>query len=365
MTRVVLAGGGTGGHLMPALALAEALARMRPDVEPVLVGAIRGVEAGILPKRPFRYHLLPVEPIHRRAWWRNARWPLLLPDLRRACRRVLDQERPHLVVGTGGYAAGPLLWAAHRRRIPLALQEQNAQPGLTTRWLARWAAQVHLGFPEARDRLRLGSTTAVYALGNPIVPPGGHTRVDARRALGLDGKRPVVLVMGGSQGARAINRALAGALASGELGDVAVLWSVGRASYGEYADLDRAPDVHVRAFWDPIGEAYAAADLVVARAGAMTLAEIAAWGLPSVLIPLPTAAADHQTANARALETAGAAVHLPETALTSGSLAETALALLADRARLAEMGRAARDRGHPEAAEAIVKRLLELHDASH
>jgi UDP-N-acetylglucosamine--N-acetylmuramyl-(pentapeptide) pyrophosphoryl-undecaprenol N-acetylglucosamine transferase len=361
MIRVLLTGGGTGGHLMPALALADALRAARADLEPVLVGAMRGVETMVLPRRPYRYHLLPAEPLYRRAWWRNLRWPLVLPRLWRATRAVLVEERPQLVVGTGGYASGPVLLAAHRAGIPIALQEQNAYPGITSRWAARWAAQVHLGFPEAARRIRPGRRTVVHALGNPIVPPPpARSRAAARAALGLDPARRVVLVTGGSQGARAVNRAVAEALWGGGLRDAALLWSTGAATYPEYATLDRPPDIQVRPFWDPIATAYAAADLVVARAGAMTVAELAAWGLPSILVPLPTAAADHQTANARAMAAAGAAIHLPEGVLGGGRLARELEDLMANAGRLPAMAAAATARGHPEAARAIAECLLDL-----
>ncbi|MDH3497015.1 MAG: UDP-N-acetylglucosamine--N-acetylmuramyl-(pentapeptide) pyrophosphoryl-undecaprenol N-acetylglucosamine transferase, partial [Gemmatimonadota bacterium] len=194
----------------------------------------------------------------------------------------------------------------------------------------------------------------------PIVPPRAVAGAAARAALGLPAARRTVFVMGGSQGARAINRAVADALDAGAFSDTAVLWSTGRHTHDAYAPYHRAPDVQVRAFWDPIADAYAAADLVIARAGAMTLAELAAWGLPSVLIPLPTAAADHQTANARALEAAGAAVHVAETDLTGAGLPNLVRTLLGDPGRLGAMGAAARARGRPEAAKAIAERLLTL-----
>lgn len=360
MTRVVVAGGGTGGHLMPALALAEALRARRSDIEPVLVGATRGVEAGILPQRGFRYHLLPAEPIYRRQWWRNLRWPLLLPRLLMASGRVLDAEQPALVVGTGGYAAGPILWAAHRRGLPIALQEQNAYPGVATRLASRWAQQLHLGFPEAEARLRTGPDTQVFALGNPIVPPDPTSRGAARGALGLAPGEPVVLVMGGSQGARAINEAVAGALDAGLLPGVRLLWSTGHTTHARFARYARPPAIQIRPFWDPLGTAYAAADVVVGRAGAMTLAEVTAWGLPSVLIPLPTAAADHQTRNAEALEQAGAAMHLPESGLSPQALAGAVMGILSAPDRRAAMADAARRRGQPDAAEAIAERLINL-----
>lgn len=360
MTAIIVTGGGTGGHLMPALALADALRATRPDVTVTLVGAERGIEAALLPHRDYPFALLPAEPLYRHRWWRNLRWPLLLPRLWRRCRQVLDDTGPALVVGTGGYAAGPLLYAAWRRGIPIALQEQNALPGVTTRFAARWARQIHLGFPEAEARLRPGQDTEVHALGNPITPPGATSRAAARAELGIDEATPVVFVMGGSQGSRAINAAMAGVLDAGRLAGAAVLWSAGPRTYRDHATRHDPPRVQVRAFWDPIATAYAAADVIVARAGAMTLAELAAWGLPSVLIPLPTAAADHQTPNAAAFAGAGAAVHLPESELSADRLGAVLTELVGDPARLAAMAAAARARGRPGAAQAIVERLLDL-----
>ena len=358
MSRILIAGGGTGGHLMPALALARAAAEA--GHEPVLVGAQRGIEAQILPSHPFRFYLLPMEPIYRRTWWRNLRWPLVLWRVWRAAVRLLDVERPALAIGTGGYAAGPALWFARRRGIPIVVHEPDAYPGLATRFLAPQARQVHLGFPEARARLRLRTETEMFTLGNPITPPQPAERGAALAAFGLDPARPTVFLFGGSQGARALNEALAGAIASGRLGDVNVVWGTGTAQYERYASLARAGSVCVRGFFDPIAPAYAAADVVVSRAGAMTIAELCAWGKPSVLIPLPTAAADHQTFNARALAAAGAAVMLPERDLSAGSLADVITKLLADRGRLTSLAGAALTRGHPDAARAIMSKILTL-----
>src|SRR5205807_423209 len=280
----LLAGGGTGGHLMPALALAQALSDVGRDIEPVLVGAVRGIEAQVLPRNPFRHRLLPIEPIYRRTWWKNVRWLLIAGRVWRAVGRVLDEERPAIVIGTGGYAAGPVVWRAQRAGLPTVLVEENAFPGLTTRWLARRARQIHLGFPEARARLRPGAATTVFTLGNPV-----RRREPGARATALP---------------------------------------------------------------------HRAADIVVARAGAMTVAELCAWGKPSILVPLPSAAADHQAHNARALAAAGAAIHLPEHDLTPFALADQVGRLLGDRARLESLAARARARGNPNAAQDIVSKIL-------
>jgi len=358
--KVLLAGGGTGGHLIPALALAQALREADSGVEPVLVGAERGIEAELLPRQPFRHLLLPIEPIYRRAWWRNARWLLLAPRVWRDVGRLLSEERPAIVIGTGGYAAGPIVLRAQRAGIPTAIVEENAFPGLTTRWLARAARQVHLGFPEARERLSPGKRTEVFTLGNPVRPPEPGDRSAALAGLGLEPRRPSVLVFGGSQGARSLNYAVAAALERRLLSDATVLWGTGGAHAAALARYAVPGRVVVRGFFDPMTEPYRAADLVVARAGAMTVAELCAWGKPSILVPLPTAAADHQTYNARALAAAGAAIHLAERDLSAHSLAQLITELLGDPARLASLAARARARGHPDASREIVSRILTL-----
>ncbi len=360
-TRIVIAGGGTGGHLMPALAIAAALRETTLDLEPVLVGARRGVEATLLPRQPFRFHLLSAEPLYRRAWWRNARWAVAPWRLLVECRRVLATERPAIVVGTGGYAAAPMLLAAVMARVPIVLQEQNALPGLTTRWFARRARQVHLGFPEAERHLRVGRDTRVWCLGNPIVPPhGAAARTVARAALGIAPEARVVLVFGGSQGARRLNAVVAELADARRLDDVTVLWSTGPGQWRTYGRLDAPPHRLVRAFWDPIAQAYAAADLVVSRAGAMTTAELCAYGLPAILVPLPSAAADHQTRNAEALRQAGAAVHLPQARLTAATLLEALKSILDHPETASRMGARALSRGRPDAARKIAEAIAAI-----
>lgn len=360
---VLFAGGGTGGHLMPALAIAEAMVALEPSVRPFFVGSRRGVEARVLPNRPWRYELVPLAPLHRGAWWRNVSLPWNLLQSLRGIRRVLRDTEPRLVVGTGGYAAGPVVWAALNRDIPAAIQEQNAFPGVTTRKLASRVRQIHLGFPEARYLLKPGRGTEVVDSGNPIIPPPDPlpNREEAKRALGLTPGRPLVLVMGGSQGAAGINRIVAEILGA-ELWPkgAQLIWQTGAASIDHYRHWFQPGSVRVEGFIDPIGQAYAAADLVVARAGAMSLAELAAWGLPAVLIPLPTAAANHQFYNAQALAEAGAAVLVEQRLLTGKSLAATIESLLGNPARMADLSRAISTRARPFAAREIAAKALTL-----
>lgn len=373
--RVLFAGGGTGGHLYPALAMAAELRSARPDAEVHFVGALRGVEARVLPARGVPHTLLPLEPIRRSEPWRNWR---LLPALARsfaALRRLFREFAPDLVVGTGGYASGPACAYAMLRGIPVALQEQNSYPGLTTRLLSRRARQVHLGFPEAARHLRPGKATRVYDSGNPIAPPVPLDRREARASFGLDPEGTVVLIVGGSQGSLRINVTLAEALAAvarGELGPrpagLQLLWSTGPAHIEAVARAvtEAGADDWVRpvAYIDEMPKALAAADLAVSRAGAMATAELLAWRIPAILVPLPTAAADHQTHNARALAEAGAAVWIAESGLTPAVLWRRLAELAADPARREAMARKAGERARPDAARAIVTHLLELVEAA-
>jgi UDP-N-acetylglucosamine--N-acetylmuramyl-(pentapeptide) pyrophosphoryl-undecaprenol N-acetylglucosamine transferase len=333
---------------------------LAPEVEPVLVGAERGVEAKVLPTRGFRFHLLPTEPIYRRQWWKNYRWPLLAGQLVGRIGRLLDEERPAAVLGTGGYASGPVVFLAARRGIPTAIQEQNAYPGLASRWLSRVVRHVYLGLPELRRMLRFGERTEVFDTGNPVAPPTPERRPASAARFGVAVGQPVVLITGGSQGALAINRAVAGWIASGRAAGKTVLWVTGRGTHAEFASLHRPPDVHVIDFLDPMADGYAVADLVVSRAGMITVAELCAWGLASILIPLPTAAADHQTHNARVLGEAGAAEVLAQRDLSATSLGDHIERLLADPSGRERIAEAARERGRPHASLDIASKLLTL-----
>lgn len=363
MSTVFFAGGGTGGHLMPALAIADAMVRLDPSVRPFFVGSLRGIEANVLPQRPWPYELLPLEPFRRRQWWKNVGLPASLFQVLRRTSALLREQRPRLIIGTGGYVAGPVVWAAVRAGVPAVLQEQNAFPGLATRRLASRVRQIHLGFPEARQHLNPGEGTLVLDTGNPVLPPP-EPRPDpaaARKRLGLAPDRLTVLVVGGSQGALAVNevveRALERRLWSTES---QLLWQTGAGTYDRFRHWDDGSGVLVRPFLDPVSDAYAAADVMVSRAGAMTLAELCAWGLPAIVIPLPTAAAGHQLSNARALAHAGAAVRLDQHAATPEALSQAVSGLLAHPEERARLRAAATSRARPAAADSIAAKALEI-----
>ena len=358
---VFFAGGGTGGHLYPALAIARAMVAADSRVRPFFIGARRGIEREVLPKAEFPFELLDLHPLYRSQPWLNWRTVAGSATSWRRISRIAAESPPRALVATGGYAAGIALGFAAAHRVPIVIQEQNSFPGLTVRWFAPRAAQLHLGFPEAARLLRTGPRTRVFGSGNPIAPPippdqrPSYSEISAKWGFDDSPKR-TVLVFGGSQGAEGINRVVA-EWAPRVAGDVRVIWATGRTNFDRYAELD-APFLRVVPFISPMSEAYCAADIAVTRAGAMTTAELSAWGIPAILIPLPTAAADHQTANARALAESGSAVLLQQAALTAELLAATVTRLVNDRGLLSDMRESTLIRARPDAAQNIAANVL-------
>ena len=372
--RAIIAGGGTGGHLYPALNLAEALKRLAGDgIEVLLVGAQRGVEARILPERGLPHRLLPLEPIYRSRPWRN--WRLVLSTIRcgRELQALFRSFKPALVVGTGGYAAGPVVAWGIARGLPTAIQEQNSYPGLTTRWLAPYVDQLHLGYEEAMKHVWPGGEAEVHVYGNPIRWPDERPHPDAVRAeFGL-GPGRVVLVVGGSQGAAPINEALVAAIEAANAGDLPalppdaqILWSTGPAHHASVTGrLGRMGDrvaLRTMPYIAQMERALSIATLAVSRAGALALSELCAWGIPAILVPLPHAAADHQRRNSKALEADGAAIVFEEATVTQdpGSLWLGLVRLLNEPWILDSMAEASRARGNPHAAADIAADLWRL-----
>lgn len=361
-TRAVLfAGGGTGGHLYPGLAIARTLVRLAPDVQPIFVGARRGIERTVLPASEFPHLLLDLHPLYRGKPWEN--WKTLRGAVSawRELGALVRREHPRLVVGTGGYAAGVALAYAVRHHVPIVQQAGDSHPGLTARAFKRWTREYYLAFPEA-GRVIGGDASKFLDTGAPIEPPPEPRpdRSAARRSWGFPERGGhVLLIYGGSQGSRAINLVVAEWVKRGLPEDLYVIWMTGRASFAEFASLDGG-NVRVREYLSPISDAYAAADIALARAGAMTTSELFAWKIPGVLVPLPTAAADHQTANAKALEAAGAAINLPQSALTVDRLDSTIRGMLADSAAMKGLSDGAAARGRPHAADTIARRILAL-----
>ena len=360
---VLFAGGGTGGHLYPGLAIARTLVRLDPRVRPFFIGAERGIEKHVLPGTEFPHLLLDLHPLYRSRPWENYRTIVGAMSAWRAVGALVRREQPRLIVGTGGYAAGVALAYSVVHRITIVQQAGDSHPGLTARAFRRWTRETYLAFPEAA-RVLGGDPAQLVDTGAPIEPPPSPRpdRAAARTAWGFHPTAGRVLLMyGGSQGSLAMNRVVADWVRRGIPDDLNLIWMTGRATYADYASLDGGR-VRVREYLSPIADAYAAADLALARAGAMTTAELFAWGIPPILVPLPTAAADHQTHNARALAAAGAAVNLPQSELTVDRLDATVRALLDEPSAMARLSAGASARARPDAAETIARRILNLLD---
>ena len=358
-TTVLFAGGGTGGHLYPGLAIARTLVRLDPSVQPFFIGAKRGLERTVLPTTEFPHLLLDLHPLYRAKPWDNWRTIRGAVGAWREIGALVRRERPRLIVGTGGYAAGLALAYGVAHHLPIVQQAGDSYPGITARAFRRWTREYYLAFPEAA-RVLGGKAEQHIDTGAPIEPPPTPRpdRAAARVAWGFpDTGGHVILVYGGSQGSRAINLVVGEWVRRGLPESLYLIWMTGKATHGEFASLDGGR-VRVREYLSPIADAYAATDIAIARAGAMTTAELFAWQIPAVLIPLPTAAADHQSANARALAAAHAAIDLEQASLTVETLDRAVLGLTSDPAAYAKLAAGASARARPGAAETIARRIL-------
>ncbi len=356
--RLMVVGGGTGGHVYPGVAIAEAWLQRVPRGEVVFVGSPKGLEARVIPAlgHPF----VPVEArrLKNAGLVERLKSLLRMPVAIWEGRRVVRDHDPTAVIGVGGYVSGPVVLAASMGGRPCAVAEQNARPGLTNRILSRFVQRVFTAFPEAMARF---NGKKVRELGNPVRQAFLKAVAGAREA----GEKRHILVLGGSQGARALNEMLPEAFATllQSHTDLRITHQTGRDKdtpvRTAYVELG-LDDVHVCPFIEDMAGTMATADLVVARAGATTVAELAVVGCPALFIPFPYAADDHQAANASSLVTAGAALMEREEALDSARLASLLDDLLTAPGRLGAMAHAALDRGRPDAANAIVDSLCEL-----
>ncbi len=368
MTRVVLfAGGGTAGHVFPALATARALRELEPDLEPVFIGVEDRLEAQLVPAAGFRLHTITTPAVPRRPSPRLLKVP---GGVRRAVARTMELAREEHAVAAatfGGYVSFPVARAAYRLALPLVVHEQNAVPGLANRVAARWADRIAVSVPGSALRFPHPERCAVT--GNPVREEivgldREALRTEARERFDLRPDRPTLLVFGGSQGARSINGAIIAAQPLWGDVDVQILHATGRASYEVTAtawarmrEEGGGPRVKVVDFIDRMADAYAAADLVVCRAGATTIAELTTLGIPAVLVPYPHATADHQTENADALARAGGAIVLRDSELDGRALVDACAPLLSHPAELAALADGSRAFGRPDAA-ANVARLI-------
>ncbi|MEA3287900.1 MAG: undecaprenyldiphospho-muramoylpentapeptide beta-N-acetylglucosaminyltransferase [Candidatus Marinimicrobia bacterium] len=368
--RVVLAGGGTGGHIIPALAIAEELDRCVTDqsafsgVDLLFFGSDYGMENQLIPEAGFSLETLPMRGLSRSISLDGLKRNLLLPARMLSsiikANKVLRSFDPHITVGTGGYASAVPVRQSLRNNIPVVLQEQNSYPGMVTRLFAVKAKQIFLTYEDAKKHLK-GAETLMT--GNPI----RHlektvNRVDAAHFFGLDPELPTLFILGGSQGARTINRHFVkkASLYLEKIG-MQILWQTGKADL-EYCrrHISSNPKIKLLPFIKEMDKAYTLADLMVCRAGAMTLTELNHFGLPAILIPLPSAAANHQEFNARSQENAGAARVLLEQNLAEGAFLPLVTEIFTDREKLNTMAQASSALKRPHAAQDICSSIIRI-----
>jgi len=350
--RAILAGGGTGGHVIPALAIAQEL-RSRYSAEVLFVGTARGIETRLVPPAGFRLELVQVGALKGVSLATRARTLFDLPRAVVRSGRILADFRPQVVIGVGGYASGPAMLAAALSGIPTLAFEPNVVPGFANRLLAPMVAAAAVHFPQTAHWFRDAVVTGVPVRRQFFAIP--------QRPAGAP---PTLLAFGGSQGASALNRTLVAALPAllRAIPGLHILHQTGERDYNDAqaAYLQAGISAEVSPFIDDMPGAFARAGLLLCRSGASTVAEVTAAGKPAVFVPFPRAADDHQRRNAEALAQAGAALVIPEAGLTAERLVETVSKLLGDRARLAQMGAAARRLAHPDAAAEIAAMAARL-----
>ena len=360
--RFIVSGGGTGGHIFPALSIAEGLKQRFPDAGILFVGALGKMEMEKVPAAGFAIVGLPVAGFHRGEIWRNLLFlPKLIASLWKA-RSVVRKFKPDCVIGVGGYASGPVLKVATQMGIPTLLQEQNSYAGVTNKLLGKKASKICVAY---RNMNRFFPSEKIVFTGNPIRKglEGIVSKSDeAMHFFGLDPAKPVILVVGGSLGARALNNAIRNKMDLIRSSEVQFLWQTGKIYYQDIKgemDTNPAANVHLLEFIQRMDLAFAAADLVISRAGAGTISELCVVGKPSILVPSPNVSEDHQTANAKALAGQGAAVLIKD-ADVKAQLVEEALILVNDKQRLFELAENIKKMATPSATNDIVDVIVSL-----
>ncbi len=368
---ILFAGGGTAGHINPALAVAGYIKEQNPEAKISYIGTADKLEARLVPAAGYDFYTIDVRGFQRKITVKNicrnivAVKKMFSSSVR--ARKLLKELKPDVVVGTGGYVSGPVLREAVKLKIPTAIHEQNAFPGITTKALASNVDRVMLAMGEAKKHLNLNKNPIIT--GNPV--RGELTaigRQEARKRLNMDNKRPMILSFGGSLGAKPINESIVGVIrAHNGTGKYYHIHATGKSGYESTVKLikdecgELSPEIIIREYIDDMDVCMAAADIVICRAGAITLSELAVCGKPSVLIPSPYVAENHQYHNAMTLKNVSAAEVIEEKNLTREKLAQTVCEVLEDKEKLASMKKNALEAAIPDSKERIYKVIKEIY----
>ena len=358
--RVIISGGGTGGHIFPAVAIANELRRRLPDTEILFVGANGRMEMTRVPEAGYQIVGLDITGLQRRLTPQNLLFPLRVLRAVRKAGKLIEEFRPDAVVGVGGYASAPVLLAATSRAIPSLIQEQNSYAGLVNKLLAKRVNKICVAY-EGMEKFFPPQKLVVT--GNPVRTEISHgDRAEALHFFGLDPAKKTLLVIGGSLGARTLNQATAAALPQLHQAGIQLLWQTGKLYFPEAQQQAAAyqhANLHALEFIQRMDLAYAAADVVISRAGALSVSELCLTGKASILVPSPNVAEDHQTKNALALASKGAAILISDEHAPA-RLYDEALRLLADTERQHQLSARVRELARPNATAAIVDELLKL-----
>lgn len=360
--RVLISGGGTGGHIFPAIAIADAIREKSPDAEILFVGAKGKMEMEKVPKAGYPIEGLWISGFHRSLDWRNLLFPFKLLSSMWKAGDIVRRFKPDVAVGVGGYASGPVLRVASRRGIPCLIQEQNSYAGVTNRLLAAKVSRICVAYDQME---RYFPKEKIVLTGNPVrrdLREAHPDKAEAARYYDLLPDRPTIFVFGGSLGAYRLNEAMAAnAALLAQHPEVQVIWQAGSLYYDRFKESKtaRLPNVRIRPFIIRMDLAYTLSDVVICRAGALTISELCLLGQPAILVPSPNVAEDHQTKNAKALVNHGAALMISDNDAPE-KMIEEALHLLTDKALLSNLSENARKLAHPDAAERIAGEVLQL-----
>jgi UDP-N-acetylglucosamine--N-acetylmuramyl-(pentapeptide) pyrophosphoryl-undecaprenol N-acetylglucosamine transferase len=356
---ILFTGGGTGGHLFPALAIADEIKKLLPDARIAFVGTKKKIEARVVPEKGYAFHTIWISGFHRRLTIDNMVFPLKVIISMIQSFFLIRKFQPDVVVGTGGYVCGPVLFMASLFNIPTVVHESNSYPGVTTRMLASRVSKIFISFDITKQWLKAKSGN-IELVGNPTrAVLGTISHEDGIRYFNLDSSKKTLFVFGGSLGAASINRAIKKIVSDLVRSGIQLVWQTGERDFESIRSSVSTDGIWIGKFVDTMEYAYAAADVVLCRAGATTIAELTRIGKPAILVPLPFAAANHQEINAHTLMESNAAVVIHDSELEAKAL-ETIKELCADEPRRAAMSEASRKLGKPNAGEEIARRVLNL-----
>lgn len=365
--KVLLSGGGTGGHVYPAIAIANRIKEEHPDAEIVFVGTATGIESEIVPKYGYKLETVTVQGFKRKIDIDNVKRVFKLFKGLEQSRKVVKKFKPDVVIGTGGYVSGPVLFNASMSKFPTVVHEQNSFPGVTNKILSKVVTRVLTSFEDSHERFPEGSREKLVLTGNPVRKEILTARKSvARRNLGIAEDKKMVLCYGGSGGSEEINEAMKLVISNMVKDDVAFIFATGKYYYDKFVnsldDITLKPYQQIVPYLEDMANALAASDLVIGSAGAISLAEITALGKPTIIIPKAYTAENHQEYNAKSIENQGAGVTILEKDLTPETLNNEVFKLLGNKDALIEMANRSKAIGKPEAIDLIYNEIMKIYN---